>query len=202
MTLPEYEITSQQKNYLPYKRALDHVFSLFGLIPMFFVMMIVIVCNAVHGVGCSVFFSQTRIGKNGIPFIIYKFRTMVPNAEEHLTELLTEEDLELEWKQYQKLSNDPRVTKLGKFLRRTSLDELPQFWNVLKGDMSLIGPRPLVPGELEEHGGNSLYTVVRPGMTSWWAVHGRSNVDYEKRLELEYEYIRNFSFRMDLKCFF
>ena len=107
----------------------------------------------------------------------------------------------LRWNKFQKITDDPRITKIGKILRKTSLDETPQFINVLLGDLSLIGPRPLVPGELSKHRGNhKLYESVKPGITGWWAVNGRSATSYRKRLELEYYYIQNMGFKLDFLC--
>jgi len=129
---------------------------------------------------------------------------MVPDADKELVKLLAENpELKAEWDENQKLQNDPRVTKLGKFLRKTSLDEVPQFINVLKGDMSLIGPRPLIEGELDKFGGNhKIYEQVRPGITGWWACNGRSDTSYKERLELEYYYVDNISLSLDLKVIF
>ena len=150
----------------------------------------------------SVFYTQRRVGKDGKVFHIYKFRSMVQNADEILEELLKDENYRREWEENQKIDDDPRITPLGKYLRRTSLDELPQLLNVLKGDMSLVGPRPLVEGELEMHGGSELYWEVKPGITGWWASHGRSDISYEERLEMEYYYIRNCSLKLDFVCIF
>ena len=126
---------------------------------------------------------------------------MVPNAEEELEKLLLNKELKKEWDEYHKLENDPRITKVGKFLRKTSLDEIPQFLNVLKGDMSIIGPRPLVEGELKRHNGLRLYERVKPGITGWWACNGRSNISYDERLELEYYYVKNCSLSLDILTF-
>jgi len=114
-----------------------------------------------------------------------------------LKEMLKNPDYAAEWAENQKFEHDPRITKVGSFLRKTSLDEWPQFINVLFGDMSLVGPRPLVPGELEEHGGLQLYNRLRPGITGWWGCNGRSNIDYKERLDLEYHYIKNVGFVID-----
>lgn len=128
---------------------------------------------------------------------------MVWNADEVLKELLKQPKYKKEWKENQKFENDPRITKIGNFLRKTSLDELPQFINVLKNDMSMIGPRPLVEGELDDHNGNhEIYERVKPGITGWWAANGRSATTYKKRLELEYYYVENCSLLLDIKCIF
>ena len=118
---------------------------------MIFLTIIIKIVYVLSGDFKSIIYIQKRIGKDGKPINMYKFRSMVHNAEEILEEVLKNEEKRKEWEQYQKLENDPRITKIGKFLRKTSLDEFPQFLNVLKGEMTLIGPRPLVPGELEEH---------------------------------------------------
>ena len=148
------------------------------------------------------FYKQLRRGKDGKEFEIIKFRSMSRDAEELLKELLKDDDNKNEWEEYHKLKNDPRIIPFGLFLRKSSLDEFPQFINVLKGDMSIIGPRPLVPGELKMHNGLPLYETIKPGITGWWACNGRSVLTYKERLEYEYEYIRNVSLRMDIKVFF
>ena len=144
------------------------------------------------------------IWKNGKYFRIYKYRTMIVGADKILEKYLAEnEDARIEFEKNQKLEYDPRITKLGNLLRKTSIDEFPQFINVLKGDMSLIGPRPLVEGELDAHNGNhELYESVRPGITGYWGANGRSNTTYEERLELEYYYTENCSLWLDIKIFF
>ena len=150
----------------------------------------------------SIIFRQERIGKDGKKFKIYKFRTMTPDADKQLSELLENSDKQQEWEEYHKFKDDPRVTPIGLFLRKTSIDEFPQFINVLKGDMSIIGPRPLVEGELELHNGDKKYWEVRPGITGWWACNGRSNMKYDERLKYEYYYVDNISFSLDVKVFY
>ena len=184
------------------KRLLDIILSLFGLIILIPICILVKISFLCKGDKKSIFFKHTRIGKEGKPFMMYKFRSMVHNAEELLEELLKDELYRKEWAENQKIEKDPRVTTIGAFLRKSSMDELPQLLNVLKGDMSIVGPRPLVEGELEEHGGSKLYWKEKPGITGWWGSHGRSDVDYEQRLELEYYYIRNISFKLDVICIF
>ena len=125
---------------------------------------------------------------------------MVWDADEQLKKLLQDPERREEWEQNQKLSHDPRITPVGHILRRASLDELPQFFNVLKGDMSAVGPRPLIPGELEAHGGRPLYNKMKPGVTGWWGCNGRSDIEYQERLELEYYYITHCSPYLDTLC--
>ena len=152
----------------------------------------------------SIFLVQKRIGQYGKEFNFYKFRSMVPNAEDMLIKILSEnKDLAREYKINKKLKDDPRITKMGRILRKTSLDELPQVINVLKGEMSIIGNRPYLPREKEdmgEHFGNIVKT--KPGITGYWQVSGRSDTTFEKRLELEEEYSQYASFKMDAKIFF
>ena len=148
-----------------------------------------------------VFFAHKRIGKNGKIIKLYKFRSMVINAEE-LIKSFTPEQMR-EYKENYKLTNDPRITKVGKFLRKTSLDELPQLINIINGDLSIIGPRPLVADELEKYGVNKdKFLSVTPGLTGYWAANGRSNTTYEQRMEMELYYIDNLSLKMDIKVFF
>lgn len=154
--------------------------------------------------GGNVFFAHQRIGKNGRKFGCYKFRSMVPNAEQLLTQLLAKNpEMQAEWQREHKLKDDPRVSKLGDFLRRTSLDELPQLLNVLKSEMSLVGPRPIVQEELQRYGSEkSYYLMVRPGMTGLWQVSGRNDVDYETRVYLDAWYVKNWSLWYDLAILF
>ena len=185
------------------KRIFDIVLSLLGIIFLIPVTLIVKISYMLHGDFKSIFYKHTRIGKNGKKFGLIKFRSMVCNADEVLKELLKNPKYKKEWDKYQKFDNDPRITRIGKILRKTSLDELPQIINILKGDMSIIGPRPLVEGELDAHNGNhEIYEAVRPGLTSWWACNGRSDVEYDERLELEYYYVKNQGIKTDIKCIF
>ena len=190
--------------YLFVKRCFDIVCGLIGvvcLVPLIVIVKIVNICNKDFD---SIFYFQKRIGKDGKEFKLYKFRSMVVNADEILEQTLKNDKKRAEeWKKYQKFENDPRITKIGNILRKTSLDEAPQFINILKGDMSMIGPRPLVPGELDSHNGNhEIYESVRPGITGWWACNGRSATTYEERLDLEYYYVKNRSLWLDIKCVF
>ena len=189
--------------YFTIKRFFDIVCSLIGILTIIPVAIITKVCYLASNDKKSIFYKQKRVGKNGKLIYIYKFRSMVHNADEVLQELLKNPKYKEEWELNQKFENDPRITKFGKFLRKTSLDELPQFINVLKGDMSLIGPRPLVVGELDSHNGiHELYESVRPGVSGWWGCNGRSATTYEKRLELEYYYCIHCSLILDIKCIF
>lgn len=151
-----------------------------------------------------IFYDQLRIGKGGKHFKLYKYRSMVIGADKILEEYLAEnEEARIEFEQNQKLKNDPRITKLGSFIRKTSLDEFPQFINILKGDMSLVGPRPIVDREVELFG-DKMKTVhsVRPGLTGYWAANGRSDTSYEQRVEMEAYYAENFSLLLDIKIIF
>lgn len=151
-----------------------------------------------------IFYDHLRIGKDGKHFKLYKYRSMIVGADEILKEYLAEnEEARIEFEKNQKLKNDPRITKLGNFLRKTSLDEFPQFINVLKGDMSLVGPRPIVDREVKLFG-DKMKTVhsVRPGLTGYWAANGRSDTSYEERVEMEAYYAENFSLLLDIKIIF
>ena len=189
--------------YFIIKRLFDIICSLIGCIFLLPIALIVKISYLLSGDTKTIFYKQKRIGKNGKFIYIYKFRSMVVNADEVLKELLKDPKYKKEWDENQKFENDPRITKMGKILRKTSLDEVPQFINVLKGDLSLIGPRPLIEGELDAHNGNhEIYEAVKPGITGWWAANGRSATTYEKRLELEYYYVKHCSILLDIKCVF
>ena len=150
------------------------------------------------------FYEQLRYGKGGKQFRIYKFRSMCMNADKRLNEYLDQNDeAKKEFEENQKLKNDPRITKIGKVLRKTSIDELPQLINVLRGDMSLIGPRPVVDGEIEKYGKNKdKFLSVKPGITGYWAANGRSDTSYDERIKMELYYVDNISFKLDVKIFF
>lgn len=147
-----------------------------------------------------IFFAQNRLGKDRKAFRAWKFRTMVPDADRVLADYLAKHpELRKEWEKDHKLRNDPRVTRAGRFLRKTSLDELPQLWNVLKGEMSLVGPRPIVEAEVSRYGRNFVfYTRVLPGLTGLWQVSGRNDTTYDERVALDSYYVRNWSVWLDL----
>jgi Undecaprenyl-phosphate galactose phosphotransferase WbaP len=148
----------------------------------------------------SIIYRHRRVGRNGRTFECLKFRTMVPNADQVLRELLERDpEIKAEWVRDHKLRCDPRVTRLGRFLRRTSLDELPQLWNVMHGEMSLVGPRPVVREELLRYGRNvSAYLSAKPGITGLWQVKGRNDTDYRRRVVLDTYYVRNQNLLLDL----
>lgn len=188
-----------RKQYQIIKRMSDVFFSLIGLIllsPLFLLLAVLIKIDS-RG---PAFFAHKRIGKDGKIIKIYKFRTMVDNAEDLIKEF-TPEQLE-QFKKNFKLENDPRITRVGKILRKTSLDELPQLLNILKGELSIIGPRPVVKEELERYGKNKeKFLSVTPGLTGYWAANGRSYTTYEQRMEMELYYIDNISFKTDIEIF-
>ncbi|MFC4160208.1 sugar transferase [Chitinimonas lacunae] len=154
--------------------------------------------------GGSAIYGHLRVGRDGRPFRCFKFRTMVPDADRRLAELLASDpQARAEWEREFKLKNDPRVTRLGDFLRRSSIDELPQLFNVLRGEMSLVGPRPVIEAELVRYGDKLAdYLAVRPGMTGLWQVSGRNDTSYEHRVALDSDYVRNWSFSRDLVILF
>ena len=191
--------------YLFVKRAFDILGSIIGiaiLIPVTVAVWIArIVLKENDG---PLFYEQLRYGKNGKMFRLYKFRSMCMNADEKLEKYLKEnEEARKEFEETQKLDNDPRITKLGAFLRKTSLDELPQMINILFGQMSFIGPRPVIKKEIERYGKNkNKFLSVKPGLTGYWQVNGRSNTTYKERMELELYYVDHQSLWLDAKIFF
>lgn len=194
------ELLGKFKKYKYVKRITDVVISSIALIILAPVFLLIAIIIKLESKG-PVFFEHKRIGKNGKRIKILKFRTMVDNAED-LIKKFTPEQME-EFKQNFKLENDPRITKFGKFLRKTSLDELPQLINIIKGDLSLIGPRPVILPELEMYENNkNKFLSITPGLTGYWAANGRSNTTYEQRMVMELYYIDNISWKLDLKIFF
>lgn len=183
------------------KRTIDIIAGIVGiivLIPITVIIKSVSICTREKG---SIFYTQERIGKDGKIFKIYKFRSMVENADEKLQELLDNDaDAREEYRVNKKLKNDPRLTKIGGFIRKTSIDELPQLINVFKGDMSLVGPRPYLPREKEDMGGYYQYIIkTKPGITGLWQVSGRSNTTFEKRMQFDRQYNRNNGLKEDVK---
>ena len=202
LRLEEFSFTLQQSMYQGLKRVLDILFGLIGCLVLLPVLLFVKIAYLCTGDKAPILYTQQRIGAGGKPFRLYKIRSMVPDADKILVELLKDPKYRAEWDLNQKFEDDPRITRVGRFIRKTSLDELPQMVNVLKGDMSLVGPRPLIAGELEQHGGMKLYYKVKPGITGWWACNGRSNINYRERLDLEYYYVKHCSLYLDLLCLF
>ena len=181
------------------KRTFDIVFALFVLTvfsPVYLILMILVAFNS-QG---PIFYVQQRIGKNHRPFNCIKFRTMVDNADDVLKAIVQDSDqMRQEFQDSFKLKQDPRITKIGRFLRLTSLDEFPQFWNVLKGEMSVVGPRPLVPEELPKYG-RKINTVlkIKPGITGLWQVSGRNDIPYPKRVQIDVYYATIHNWVLDL----
>lgn len=179
---------------------MDIVLSILALVVLSPVFLLISVMIKLDSKG-KVIFKHKRIGKNGKEIYIYKFRTMVENAED-MIQNFTEEQKK-EFQENYKLADDPRITKVGKLLRKTSLDELPQLINILQGDLSIIGPRPIVREELKKYGERQEeFLSITPGLTGYWAANGRSCVDYAQRMEMEMYYVRNVSFKLDVKIFF
>ena len=189
-----------KKVYIKIKRVIDVILASVALILLSPLFAIIAIAIKIDSKG-PVFFAHKRIGKNGKIIKLYKFRSMVINAEE-LIKSFTPEQMR-EYKENYKLTNDPRITKVGKFLRKTRSDELTQLINSSNGDLSIIGPRPVVADELEKYGVNKdKFLSVTPGLTGYWAANGRSNTTYEQRMEMELYYIDNLSLKMDIKMFF
>ena len=186
------------------KRTIDILGGVCGTLTLIPLTMIVWIANKISKDNGPIFYTQTRIGKDGKLFKMYKYRSMVVGADEILEKYLEEnEEARKEYKEYKKLRNDPRITKIGKILRKTSLDEFPQFINVLKGDMSLVGPRPYLPREKEEINGFFKYiTSCKPGITGLWQTRGRSNTTFTDRLTMDMEYYQNNSLKQDIKLIY
>lgn len=195
-----YSLVNDSASYLFFKRVFDLFAGTIGLIlssPFILLISLLYLFGSQKG---PVFFKQKRTGQYGRSFYIYKFRSMVVNAEDQLkaNKLLYRKYLENNYKL--EPSEDPRITSIGRFLRKTSLDELPQLINVIKGEMSLVGPRPVVTEELKEYGEyKSLFLSAKPGLTGYWQACGRSNIEYPERVGVELYYIRHKSFKFDLK---
>lgn len=186
--------------YLFFKRAMDIVGSATGLIllsPLFILVALAIKIEDPKG---KVFFAQKRCGKDNKPFPMYKFRSMVSNAEELLEELMEQNEMD---GPVFKIKEDPRITKVGKFIRKTSIDELPQLFNILMGDMSIVGPRPAIPHEVAEYNAyQKQRLLVKPGLTCIWQVSGRNSIGFDEWVDMDLEYIEKRNLWMDIKLIF
>lgn len=195
---------TQNTAYTYAKRSFDIICALVGCLILLPLMIIVKILYCLSGDFDTIFYEQERIGKDGKLFKLYKFRTMEKDADEKLFKYLQEnEQANIEYKRNKKLKNDPRITKVGKILRKCSLDEFPQLINCLFGQMSVIGNRPYLPREQEDME-NYYYDIIKtkPGITGYWQISGRSDVSFKKRLELEQFYSNNYSLSLDIKIFF
>ncbi|MBT2646886.1 sugar transferase [Bacillus sp. ISL-34] len=179
------------------KRLTDIIGSLIGLILLLPVFMIVVIFIKIEDPKGPIFFKQVRIGKDETEFYMYKFRSMVTDAEDKLKDILALNEVS---GAMFKMKEDPRVTKIGKFIRKTSIDELPQLWNVLKGEMSLVGPRPPLTREVEQYTSfDKQRLLVTPGCTGLWQVSGRNSLSFEEMVDLDIQYINNRSIYRDIK---
>lgn len=187
--------------HTPFKRIFDILFSISILLLMSPLLILISLLVALSSRG-PILYTQERIGRGGVTFKCFKFRSMYEDADKRLKDiLLNDPSLQKEWLQTHKLKKDPRITLIGKFLRRTSLDELPQFWNVVLGDLSVVGPRPVVKEEILNHFGDKACTIfsVRPGITGLWQISGRSNTCYTKRIALDEAYVKERTVLQDMK---
>lgn len=199
------EKTNKKVLYKFTKRIIDIIGSIIGILILIPTTLIIYLARKVLKEDKGpLFYEQLRYGKNGKVFRLYKFRSMCIGADKKLKEYLENNDeAREEFEKTHKLQNDPRITKIGNFLRKSSLDELPQMINILNGDMSFVGPRPVVEKEVEEYGTNKdKFLSVRPGLTGYWQVNGRSNTTYEERMKMELYYVDNCSLWLDIKIFF
>ena len=202
MNLREYEVIEPKEGpvYMFCKRAMDIIGSLAGLILLWPLLLIIAIAIKIEDPKGSIFFAQQRCGKDNKLFPMYKFRSMVSNAEELLEELM--EHNEMDGPVF-KIKDDPRITKVGKFIRKTSVDELPQLFNILRGDMSIVGPRPAIPHEVAEYNDYQRQRLlVKPGLTCIWQVSGRNSIGFDEWVDMDLEYIENRNLWMDIKLIF
>lgn len=204
ITLEKNKVSVKEVGYLFIKRLFDIVCGLLGCILILQIAIVVNIAYVCDKDFSSIFYSQIRIGKNGKKFKMYKFRSMVPNADEILFKTLEIDKVAAEeYRKNKKFKNDPRITKVGRVMRKLSIDELPQLINILKGDMSMIGNRPYLPRERDDMG--EYYKDIiktKPGLTGYWQVNGRSDTTFNERLKLESFYSNHNSLVLDIKIFF
>ena len=194
-------ILHRDRKYWFVRRLQDILLSLLALSVLWPLLLVVSLIIVIDSPGAGPIFSQERVGRNGKTFRFYKFRSMIPNADKQLDQLLEQNEMD---GPVFKIKDDPRITKFGKFIRRTSIDELPQLWNILKGDMSIVGPRPATPREVEMYDAYEKQRLyVTPGLTCYWQIQPhRNGISFEKWLELDIQYIEDRSFLTDWKIIF
>lgn len=204
--LPKMKTESALPNHMassyPLWHALENLLILLIALPVALPLMGIIALSIRLSSPGPIMFYQKRIGQHGRPFTLFKFRTMYPDSQRRLKQYLHDHpEAQVRWECYHKLPDDPRITPIGRWLRRTSLDELPQLFNVLKGDMNIIGPRPVLPAEFRQHyqgEARTFYTSVKPGITGLWQIAGRSTLDFPTRVFLDVWYVRHWSLWLDL----
>lgn len=192
------EVLQNNKRYWWGRRTQDIILAVLGLLLLWPLMLIVALVIVIDSPGAGPIFAQTRVGRDGKEFTFYKFRSMKPGAEAQLDELLPHNEME---GPVFKIRDDPRITRVGRFIRMTSIDELPQLWNILKGDMSIVGPRPGLPREVEQYDDYARQRLlVQPGLTCLWQIQpSRNTLSFDEWVELDIQYIKERSFRLDWK---
>lgn len=194
------DIKAHKKSYLIAKRILDIFLAVMGLIVLFLPMVVIALLIKLESTG-PVLYAHDRVGKDGKPLKLLKFRSMLMNADAMIDSFTPEQ--KAEWEANFKLQDDPRITRIGNFLRKSSMDELPQLINILKGELSFVGPRPIVTEELERYGENKTkFLSVTPGLTGYWQAYARSTCTYEERIQMELSYVEKASFWWDIKIIF
>lgn len=194
-------ILREDRKYWTWRRLQDILLSILGFVVLWPVMAIVAACIVIDSPGAGPIFAQTRVGRDGEEFTFYKFRSMKPCAEQELESLMSHNEMK---GPVFKIKNDPRITKVGRFIRKTSIDELPQLWNVLKGEMSIVGPRPALPREVAQYDAYARQRLfITPGLTCFWQIQpNRNSLSFDEWLELDLKYIRERSFLTDWKIIF
>ena len=200
-TLDRESVLRDNKTYWMWRRTQDIILAILGFVLLWPLMLIVSIAIMIDSPGAGPIFSQTRVGREGKEFTFYKFRSMKPQAELELIKLLPHNEMK---GPAFKIKNDPRITKVGRFIRKTGIDELPQLWNVLKGEMSIVGPRPALPREVAQY---DAYTkqrlLITPGLTCYWQTQPhRNNMTFDQWVDLDIQYIRERSFTVDWKIIF
>ena len=199
--LDREEVLHKDKRYWRGRRFQDVVLSLLALLVLWPLMLLVAIIIVIDSPGASPIFAQTRVGRDGKEFTFYKFRSMCPNAEAKLSEVMHLNEMD---GPVFKIKEDPRITRVGKLIRKTSIDELPQLWNILKGDMSIVGPRPALPREVEQYDDYARQRLlIQPGLTCFWQVqHCRNDLSFEEWVALDVKYINERSFKTDWEIIF